>query len=88
MILDTQKAVRLAKQWLATQLSEEGVANIGLEEVRFVDDSWEITLGFSRPWDSSVLPFATLGAKHRTYKIIKVRDSDESIVEMRNREAA
>ena len=88
MILNTQKAVKLAKQWLATQLSEEGIANIGLEEIRWVDDCWEITLGFNRPWDFSGMLFADVGAKPRTYKIIKVRDSDQSIVEMRNREAA
>ena len=88
MNLDTQKAVKLAKQWLATQLSEEGIANIGLEEIRWVDDCWEITLGFSRKWDFGGLPYATLGANPRTYKIIKVRDSDESIIEMLNREAA
>ena len=88
MILDTQKAVKLAKQWLATQLSEEGVTNIGLEEVRWVDDCWEITLGFNRPWDFSGMLFDDLRSKPRTYKIIKVRDLDESIIEMLNREAA
>ena len=53
MSLDTKQAVKLAKDWLTEQLADEKVEDIGLEEVKFDQhfQTWEITLGFSRPWD-------------------------------------
>ena len=88
MNLDTQTAVKLAKAWLASQLSEEGISNIGLEEVRWTDAAWEITLGFSRPWDEPQGFITPFSKQPRTYKVIRISDAEQSVVEMRNREAA
>ena len=41
-------AVRAAKAWLARVYADEAIARIALEEVRFRDGNWEITLGFNR----------------------------------------
>ena len=43
-----ETAVRAAKQWLAQVYADEPIERIGLEEVRFHDGQWEITLGFNR----------------------------------------
>jgi hypothetical protein len=51
--MEVRDAVHLAKMWVADVLKEEGMTNLGLEEVDFDDDNqrWLITVGFSRPWD-------------------------------------
>jgi hypothetical protein len=46
--LRPEAAVRAAKKWLAEVYADEAIAKIGLEEVRFRDGNWEITLGFNR----------------------------------------
>ena len=90
MSLDAKQAVRLAKEWLKDQFSDEPVENLGLEEVRLNDGAWEITLGFSRPWDGLNSVMASLSERltRRTYKVVVVDDQTEHVVEMRNREAA
>ena len=49
--VDVKTAVANAKQWLVNVMQEEGVANVGLEEVEFDEEHglWLITLGFPRP---------------------------------------
>ena len=90
MKLDTKEAVRLAKEWAAAQLSDEGVTDIGLEEVKWYDGYWQITLGFSRRWDlgPSTINALVGGSRPRTYKVITISDEDGTVVSMRNREAA
>ncbi len=50
--MDVKQAVRTAKKYVADILSEEPVANIGLEEVEFdeIENIWAVTIGFSRNW--------------------------------------
>jgi hypothetical protein len=43
-----EEAVRAAKRWLTEVYAEEAIAEVALEEVRFRDGNWEITLGFER----------------------------------------
>ncbi len=43
-----EAAVRAAKEWLAQIYADEPIARISLEEVRFREGNWEITLGFNR----------------------------------------
>ncbi len=88
MNLDSKEAVKLAKEWLANQMSEEGIADIGLEEVRWNNGDWEITLGFSRRWDSFPMVAIGLNPKPRTYKVITVSDAEKKVSSMRIREAA
>ena len=51
--MQVKEAVANAKQYLADLFREEGLSDLGLEEVEFDEstDSWCVTLGFSRPWD-------------------------------------
>ena len=87
---DTKEVVRLAKHWLAELYSEEGIADIGLEEVRTDNENWEITLGFVRPFANKILEGInpTYRPTGRLYKILRISDSDKTVIEMRNREAA
>ncbi len=91
MRLSTREAVALAKRWLVEQLAEEQLEDVGLEEVKYDDGFWEITLGFSRPWDrrgSFVTQSAGLTTRVRTYKVLSVADESGEVMQMRNREAA
>jgi len=89
MNLTAQQAIRTAKAWIAEQLASEQVEDIGLEEVKFEDGKWQITVGFSRPWDRRMLA-AMVGGRlaARSYKVVVVSDEGSEVIEMRNREAA
>jgi hypothetical protein len=90
MNLESRDAIKHAKQWLADMYADEKISDIGLEEVRWNNGNWEITLGFSRAWADNYEKFiAAAGLERpREYKVIVVSDADKSVVEMRNREAA
>ena len=61
--MDAKGACHKAKDYIADLFADEGVTNIGLEEVEFesTSNSWRITISFSRPWDHK----NPLTAKHR-----------------------
>jgi hypothetical protein len=89
MNLDTKEAVKLAKDWVGKFFADEGVADIGLEEVRFHRGVWEITIGFSRSWDVASVAGSSLGLQRpRSYKVVLVSDAEKSVVGARIREAA
>ncbi|MGC2784089.1 MAG: hypothetical protein WA397_09710 [Roseiarcus sp.] len=90
--LEPSEAVRHAKHWLASIYADEGIENVGLEEVRWKAGNWEITLGFDRFTDDPVfgrMPAALRGPSkgRREYKVIVLSGKDNSVIEMRNREA-
>jgi hypothetical protein len=91
--VDVKTAVGNAKQWLASVLQEEGVSNVGLEEVEFDQehDMWLITLGFSRPWNSVRNAFTAISgepAPKRAYRIIAVKEPNGEIISMKRRREA
>ena len=51
--MDAKQAIKAAKSYVSDILEDEGLMNLGLEEVKFkeFENCWEITLGFSRPWN-------------------------------------
>jgi len=52
--MDVKEAVKRAKQYVAELYEEEGLVNLGLEEIEFDEKAglWRVTLGFSRPWNT------------------------------------
>ncbi len=88
-----EEAVRAAKRWLAEIYADEAIARIALEEVRFRDGNWEITLGFNRcDPESPAHQFKALEDVHarrqRIYKVLVVAGNDNHVMEMRDREVA
>ncbi len=88
-----EAAVRAAKAWLAQIYADESIARIALEEVRFRDGNWEITLGFNRfDPDSPSSQFKALeeayARQHRIFKVLIVAGNDNHVIEMRDREVA
>lgn len=88
-----EAAVRAAKKWLAEIYADEPIARIALEEVRFREGNWEITLGFNRlDPDSPESQFKMLddiqARRRRVYKVLVVAGNDNHVMEMRDREVA
>lgn len=91
--MEVKEAISVAKDYIVEIYQDEGVFNVGLEEVEFRDGIWEVTVGFSRKWDRPPSnPFAmTSGqqpdtrALNRTYKIVEVDDHDSIVRGVRNR---
>jgi len=87
-------AVRAAKKWLAAVYAEERIDKIGLEEIRWRDGNWEVTLGFNRNFHEpdGVSPMAELhelyARRRRDFKIVVVAGDDNHVMELRDREVA
>lgn len=89
--MDVKQAIITAKHHIADLFEGEGLVNLGLEEIRFKDSNnrWEITLGFSRPWNASRNAMSALTGEalpKRTYKVVVLKDESGEVVEIRNRE--
>ena len=99
-IIDVKQAIGIAKSYITDAFAEDGVENIGLEEISFDDDhdEWLITIGFSRPWDQTVDDTEKYGTSgwsiryqelyniaKRTYKIVVLSASDGVVSEVKNR---
>ena len=81
--MDVKEAAKLAKEYVTDLFAEEGISNVGLEEIVFRDDEyWDVTVGFSRPWDHGGLATITLGqtSLRRSYKVLRI-DNDSGNVE-------
>ena len=48
-LMDVKTASLMAKKYLIDLFEDEGISNVGLEEVEFdeLSNSWRITIGFS-----------------------------------------
>lgn len=83
--MGAKEAVRAAKEHVADLFRDEGVMDVGLEELdyRGADTGvWEITIGFRRVWkgpDPLGNPFAILSGRTspRTYKVVRISDEGE-----------
>jgi hypothetical protein len=88
--MDAKQAIKAAKEYVNDVFEDEGLMNLGLEEVKFKEheNCWEITLGFSRPWNTRNIVAALQGEAHpqRTYKVVIIKDDSGDVVEIRNRE--
>ena len=83
--MDVKAAVKRAKEYVADLLADEGIINLGLEEVVFDegDGTWNVTVGFSRPWELARNPMTAItghpGAG-RAYRVVRIRDGDGEVV--------
>ncbi len=60
--MDVKQAVEMAKNYIVDLFANEGLSNLGLEDVEFDDvrGVWNVTVGFSRPWDKLGSAFAAI----------------------------
>lgn len=89
--MDVPEVVRLAKGYVIELFEEENPLNVGLEEIEFDEDKreWAVTIGFSRPWNVSKNALSALTGDNslagRSYKIVRIRDSDGQMTGLRQR---
>jgi len=87
--MELKEAINTAKNYAADLYRDEGGTNFGLEEVRKTGDVWEVTIGFSRPWDMVVSGVGVVtGLPHysREYKVLRLRADTGQVIEMTNRD--
>ncbi len=89
--MDVKEAVQIAKTYVTELFSNEGVWNVGLEEVEFDDASnvWNVTVGFSRAWDRPPTPIAAIAqgaSPPRSYKLVRINDAARQVISVKNRE--
>ena len=89
--MEVKEAVKIAIDYIAEVFSDENLSNIGLEEITFdeINDSWNVTVGFSRPWDYQA-PGVVAGLQPkqpvREFKIITVSNKDGKVIAIKIRE--
>ena len=90
--MDARTAITLAKNYVAEVFEPEGAFNIGLEELRFDDREakWEVTVGFSRPWDRPIGVNVSLSGSgpRRSFKLIEISDATGRVLGMMDRQIA
>ena len=91
--MDVKHAVATAKKYVGELFAQEGITNLGLEEVEFDEAAgeWRVTVGFSRPWDMMGTPAATLlfqGVPRRSFKVVRLSDRTGTVVSVRDRDVA
>lgn len=75
--MEVKEAVRIAKDYAKMVFEDEGMLDFGLEEVQYNvdDDTWNITVGFSRPWSShrnAITALTGEPAKKRLYRVVHI----------------
>lgn len=98
MSVKSKEAIQISKQYITELYEGEELTNIGLEEIEYheVGSYWTVTLGFSRPWNSSrsqskaskllsKMEANSYSDLKRTYKVITV-NSNGAAISMKNRE--
>jgi|LGVF01.1.fsa_nt_gb hypothetical protein len=76
--MNVKEAVKKAIEYIADVFKSERPKSIGLEEVILNEDAntWEVTIGFSRPWDypkaGLVTGFFQPQNPKRQYKIVRI----------------
>jgi hypothetical protein len=90
MPMDVKDAVKAAKHWVLEVMDDERPVNVGLEEVDYNDEKriWNITLGFSRAWNSPRGALASISGdvlQKRAYRTIIVDDRDGVVKGMRRK---
>lgn len=89
--MEMQDAVRAAKNFAQRILADEELSDLGLEEIEFVpgEDALDVTVGFSRPWNSSRGALSAITGENlqkRSYRIIRIKNADGEPVFIKRRE--
>ena len=87
--MDVKEAAKLAKQYVANLFADEGITNVGLEEITLKrpENVWDVTVGFSRPWDHGGLATIVVGQTglRRSYKQLRIDDRNGDVEWVKDR---
>ena len=83
--MDVKDAVQVAKDYITDLFGEEGLVDVGLEEVDVdLSGNWIVTIGFSRSWDRNIGSVLS-GAGSRSYKAVMIQDEDGKVLSVKDR---
>jgi hypothetical protein len=81
--MDVKQAVKTAKAYVADLFEEDGVVDLGLEEVEHDDGNklWRVTVGFSRPLRVTGIVSTLLADTKlpRLYRVVAINDGGELV---------
>ena len=89
MTMDVKAAVDHAKNQIQLLFGDEGIKNLGLEEVAHDENQavWRVTIGFSRPWDEPRNALAAIAGQNmywrRTYKIVTIDENTSNVISIK-----
>ncbi|SLM29873.1 conserved hypothetical protein [Desulfamplus magnetovallimortis] len=89
--MNVKEAVKKAIEYIADIFESENLENIGLEEVALDEkaDTWEVTVGFSRPWDHEKGGLiSNIQRLKRDYKIVCIDNKTEEVKSIKIREVS
>jgi hypothetical protein len=89
--MDAKDAVRKSIEYVSDVFESEHPDNLGLEEVVFngQQNVWEVTVGFSRPWDypkGGLVTGLQPQAPRRQYKIVQIDNISGDVISIKIRE--
>lgn len=89
--MNVKEAVRTAVAYIADIFESEHPDNIGLEEVVLneAQNVWEITVGFSRPWDyqkPGIISGFEPQTPKRQYKVVTIDNTSGEVKSIKIRE--
>lgn len=88
--MNVKDAVKHAKSYVADLFEDESLTSLGLEEVEHDDQAgvWRVTVGFSRPWNTTRNALTALTgdpAVRRVFRVVTIRDSDSEVLSVKRR---
>lgn len=89
MAMDVKAAVDHAKNQIQLLFGDEGIKNLGLEEVVHDEDRaiWRVTIGFSRPWDEPRNALAAIAGQNmywrRAYKVVTIDENTSNVLSIK-----
>lgn len=78
-----KEAVTVAKTHVIDLFGDEGITELGLEEIESDGSCWKITIGFSRTWGGGI--GSILSGSKRAYKVLRVSKTDGQMLAVRDR---
>ncbi|WP_162783495.1 hypothetical protein [Devosia naphthalenivorans] len=86
--MQIKDAISTAKNYVRDIMADEEPINIGLEEIEFNENNneWEVTIGFSRPWNSVRNAMSTItgeSAPKRAYRVFFIKDDTGEVRAMK-----
>lgn len=79
-----KEAVAVAKQHVFDLFADEGIDRVGLEEIEKRGSCWEVTIGFTRPWDQSI-GIVLSGSSGRAFKVLLVSEENGAVLSVKDR---
>ena len=89
MAMNLKAAVDHAKNQIQALFGDDGIKNLGLEEVVHDEGKavWRVTIGFSRPWDEPRNALAAIAGQNmywrRAYKVVTIDENTSNIISIK-----